>query len=151
VLCNFVRECIQIDVIKQNDDLSLKMMLEFATNSLMSSGQRHCNELRTDSVATQEERLSNVTSDITRHLYNVDICLVRSTRTVMIQDAVSSLLVACLSTMCEMPASCPTVTSCVHHDRPCQPLRYTAFGTRCAPLLDCLGRLSLVHPPWMVK
>jgi len=28
-----------------------------------------------------------------------------------------------------------------------QSLRYTAFGTGCAPLLQCLGRLSF-HPPW---
>ena len=28
-----------------------------------------------------------------------------------------------------------------------QPLRYTALGTGCAPLLQCLGRLSL-PPPW---
>jgi len=27
-----------------------------------------------------------------------------------------------------------------------QPLRYTAFGTGCTPLLQCLGRLSL--PPY---
>ena len=28
-----------------------------------------------------------------------------------------------------------------------QPLRYTALGTGCAPLLQCLGRLS--HPPYV--
>ena len=38
-----------------------------------------------------------------------------------------------------------------HRGRLClsqQPLRYTALGMGCARLLQCLGRLSLLYPPW---
>ncbi len=53
----------------------------------------------------------------------------------------SGLVVTCSTAVCEVPGSNPTAGGCVFIAK--ATMRHTALGTGCAPLLQCLGRLSL--------